>query len=110
MNTTHSARVAALAHHMAFHIIMTTPCDVEVADQQTDAAIELWLGQHGYGDSHKDLYLTAEAMRTVPPIMVAAIRATATRNGMADPVAAGRLILCWADEAGLSRLAQRALH
>jgi len=112
MNLTHSGRVAALAHHLAFFTIMAVATrDGEGADQEIELAMGLWLGQHGYDDPDENLALAAEAVKASSSIMVEAVRSTA-QDGKANPSAAGRLILRQSEDAGLSHLwvTRRALH
>lgn len=108
MNTTHETLVNALAHHMAFFTIMAIgTCSKTDVDQYTDTALELWLDQHGYSDQVDRSNLAIEALEASVPLMQDAIR-----SGKGAFATAGKLVLQWAEAAGLSRLQfiQRPMH
>lgn len=101
---THEIRVSALAHHMAFFTIMAVAtCSEGEASEKADTAMDLWLDQHGYASREENLNLALEAVQASTSILVKALRETSS-VGRADVGAAGRLILRWAEDAGLSRM------
>lgn len=109
---THEIRVAALAHSMAaFTALALATCEEGRASDKADTALDLWLEQHGYASREENLNLALEAVQASGAILLKAIHETSS-VGRADVGAAGRLILRWAEDEGLSSMQfiQRPLH